>query len=189
MSIKFSCLLYIPAANITKESQTHIQEMHRWLSAMKPLTLLGSFEILWSFGLECSSISHIILSEHLLEIAEAKMMVKVSVIQGGQALQGGCWHYTVYLEVAEAVDATSLLCVHVHTLTTCVHMSRCEYGGGKNNFQVLALVSHLAGAGSLLFLHCTAYSRLDSPRASSLYVKDPAYECVLINLFFMWIPT
>lgn len=70
-----------------------------------------------------------------------------------------------------------LCCVY-----TCV--PRCDYGGGKNNLQVLALVSHLAGAGSLLFLHCTAYSRLDSPRASSLYVKDLAYGCMLINLFF-----
>ena len=74
-----------------------------------------------------------------------------------------------------------LCCVY-----TCVPW--CDYGGGKNNFQVLALVSHLAGAGSLLFLHCTAYSRLDSLRASSLYVKDLSYGCMLINLFFMYIP-
>lgn len=83
----------------------------------------------------------------------------------------------------------SLCCVYTCTDSpTCVHMPRCEYGGGKNNFQVLALVSHLVGVGPLLFLHCAAYSRLNSPRASSLYVKDLAYGCMLINLFFMWIP-
>lgn len=122
MSIKFSCLMYVPAANVMKESQTHIQETHRWLSAVKPLMLLGFFEIPQSFGLECSSISHIILPEHLLEIADAEMMVKVSVIHGAEALQRGCWHYPVYLEVAEVVDATSLLCVHVYRLThVCAH--------------------------------------------------------------------